>query len=140
MMDTVRGRKPQDEDYRRLLEFRTGLRRFIRWSEELAATADLTPTQHQLLLCVRGHPRPDGPTISEVTEYLLLAHNTVVELVDRAQGAELLRRVPDATDRRAVRLVLTERGKKRLESLAMATMEELSRFFPQMDRLWRDLR
>lgn len=137
-MRTTR-RKPQDEDYRRLLEFRTGLRRFIRWSEELAASAGLTPAQHQLLLCVRGHPHRDGPTITEVADYLLLAHNTVVELVDRAQEANLLRRLPDATDRRVVRLRLTRQGLQRLESLAMATMEELSRFFPQITRLWRDL-
>lgn len=139
-METLVRTKPRDDDYRRLLEFRTGLRRFIRWSEELAVSAGLTPAQHQLLLCVRGHANPDGPTISEVADYLFLAHNTAVELVDRAQRASLLRRVPDATDRRAVRLRLTHQGTKRLEALAMATMEELSRFFPQMSRLWRDLK
>jgi hypothetical protein len=44
--------------YERLLRFRTGLRRFLRWSAEQAATAGLTPAQHQLLLAVRGHPDP----------------------------------------------------------------------------------
>ena len=139
-MQTITRRKPHDEDYRRLLEFRTGLRRFIRWSEELAVSAGLTPAQHQLLLCVRGHPHRDGPTISEAADYLLLAHNTVVELVDRAEEANLLKRLPDATDRRVVRLRLTRPGAQRLESLALATMEELSRFFPQISRLWKDLK
>lgn len=92
-----------------------------------------------LLLCVRGHPYPGGRTISEVADYLVLAHNTAVELVDRAQEANLLQRVRDTTDRRAVRLRLTRQGSQRLESLAMATMDELARFFPQIDRLWRDL-
>jgi hypothetical protein len=48
--------KPSDEDYRRLLELRTGLRRFLRWSEQHAQAAGLTPAQHQLLLAIRGHP------------------------------------------------------------------------------------
>src|SRR4051794_33022640 len=41
--------KPTDEDYRRLLELRTGLRRFLRWSEQHARSAGLPPAQHQLL-------------------------------------------------------------------------------------------
>jgi hypothetical protein len=44
--------------YERLLRFRAGLRRFVRWSAEQAALASLTPTQHQLLLAIRGHPDP----------------------------------------------------------------------------------
>lgn len=131
--------KPRTEDYRKLLEFRTGLRRFLHWSEGLARSAGLTPSQHQLLLCIRGHGDPDGPTISDVAEYLLLAHNSAVELVDRAEEAGLVKRVPDASDRRVVRLQLTRSGKNRLESLAAATLEELSRFFPQLSRLWSDL-
>ena len=44
-----------DADYRRLLLFRTGLRRFERWSQERAAEVDLTSAQHQLMLAIRGH-------------------------------------------------------------------------------------
>ncbi|MGH9036659.1 MAG: MarR family winged helix-turn-helix transcriptional regulator, partial [Acidimicrobiia bacterium] len=57
-----------EPDYRRLLEFRTGLRRFLSWSEQQAAAVGLTPMQHQLLLAVRGHPHPSGPTVREVAE------------------------------------------------------------------------
>ena len=42
--------RPTDEDYQRLLELRTGLRRFLRWSEQQAEAAGVTPAQHQLLL------------------------------------------------------------------------------------------
>ena len=73
-----------EEDYRRLLAFRTGVRRFLKWSERQARAAGLTPKQHQLLLAVRGHDDPRGPTIKEASEYLLLRHNSTVELVDRA--------------------------------------------------------
>ena len=57
---------PSNEDYRRLLELRTGLRRFLRWSERQAQAAGLTPAQHQLLLAIRGHPDPRGPTVGDV--------------------------------------------------------------------------
>ena len=45
-----------DEDYQRLLAFRSELREFLRWSEQAADEAGLTPALHQLLLVVRGHP------------------------------------------------------------------------------------
>ena len=40
----------RDADYEDLLALRTGLRRFLRWSEQQAEEAGLTPAQHQLLL------------------------------------------------------------------------------------------
>src|SRR2546423_727204 len=54
-----------DSDYRRLLEFRDGIRRFLRWSEGEAAAVGLTAAQHQLLLAVRGHGTGRDPTIGE---------------------------------------------------------------------------
>jgi DNA-binding MarR family transcriptional regulator len=62
--------------YKRLLDFRTGLRRFLRWSADQAATAGVTPAQHQLLLAIRGHPDPAGPTIRDVAGYLLVRHHS----------------------------------------------------------------
>ena len=128
-----------DSDYQQLLEFRTGLRRFLRWSERLAATAGLTPMQHQLLLAVRGHPDSRGPTISDVAGYLLVRHHSVVQLVDRAERLGLVTRVPDAADGRIVRLALSEEGIARLEDLAAATKEELSRMGSRLVGLWRGL-
>ena len=81
-----------DESYAQLLALRTGLRRFQRWSEQQAADAGLTPAQHQLLLAIRGHSDPRGPTIGEVADYLLLRHHSTVGLVDRADAAGLVTR------------------------------------------------
>jgi hypothetical protein len=50
----------EQRHYERLLDFRTGLRRSLRWSADQAAMAGVTPTQHQLLLAIRGHPDPAG--------------------------------------------------------------------------------
>ena len=128
-----------DTEYLRLLEFRTGLRRFLRWSREQAAAVGLTPAQHQLLLAIRGHDDPRGPTIGEVADYLLLRHHSAVELVDRAATAGLVKRAPDPDDQRVVRLKLTPLGARRLERLAALHLEELGRLVPRMQAIWKGL-
>lgn len=124
---------PNDEDYARLLEFRDSLRRFLRWSEEQAEAAGLTPAQHQLLLAVRANT--GDPTIGEVADHLLLRHHSAVGLVDRTVRAGLLKRVPDPVDHRVVRLRLTPTGAARLRRLAAAHLEELRRLAPAVARL-----
>ncbi len=116
-----------DATYARLLALRTSLRRFERWSERQARTAGLTPAQHQLLLAIRGHGDQRGPTVGEVADYLLLRHHSVVELVDRADAAGLIRRERDSDDHRIVRLHLTAVGAQRLEALSALHLEELER-------------
>jgi DNA-binding MarR family transcriptional regulator len=137
---TVTPVSPLDQrQYEQLLSFRTGLRRFLRWSAEQARAAGLTPAQHQLLLAIRGHPDPAGPTIGEVAQSLLLRHHSTVELVDRAQAAGLVERHPDTTDSRVVRLSLTPLGTNRLETLTAMHLEELARLEPQLQGLWHGL-
>ncbi len=132
-------RPVQDDDYRRLLEFRTGLRRFIHWSEEQARAVGLSPAQHQLLLAIRGHADTRGPTIGDVADYLLLRHHSAVELVDRAEDAGLVRRVHDRDDHRIVRLRLTARGADKLRRLTAVTLEELARLSPRLRPVWAGL-
>ena len=128
-----------DSDYQRLLEFRDGLRRFLRFSEDQATAVGLTPAQHQLLLAIRGHPDTEGPTISEVVDHLLLRHHSVVGLVDRAEAAGLVRRSSDPHDGRVVRLGVTRLGERRLEELTAPHLEELRRLTPRLRALWADL-
>jgi DNA-binding MarR family transcriptional regulator len=128
-----------DADYERLLEFRTGLRRFLRWSEEQAQAAGVSPVQHQLLLAIRGHPDARGPTIGDVAEYLLVRHHSAVELIDRAVTAGLVRRRQDRDDHRVVRLQLTARGAEKLRRLTAVTLEELARLSPRLRPVWSGL-
>jgi DNA-binding MarR family transcriptional regulator len=131
--------EPTDADYRRLLELRTGLRRFLRWSERQAEAAGLTPAQHQLLLAVRGHDDPRGPTVGDVAGHLLLRHHSAVGLVDRAEAAGLLVRTADAANPSAVRLRLTAEGAARLEALSEQHLEEIAHLSPTMHALWEAL-
>ncbi len=128
-----------DADYEDLLALRTGLRRFLRWSEQQAEATGLTPAQHQLLLAIRGHPDRRGPTIGELADYLLLRHHSAVGLVDRAEEAGLVTRSRDAEDQRVVRLQLTAEGEEHLEALSAAHMEELHRLALKLPSAWRGL-
>lgn len=128
-----------DATYSRLLALRTGLRAFQSWSERQARAAGLTPAQHQLLLAVRGHPDPRGPTIGEVADYLILQHHSAVGLVDRAEAAGLVTRTRAVDDHRVVRLRLTDEGAQRLETLSAAHLEELDRLVPEISGLWQGL-
>lgn len=112
--------------YQRLLQFRTGLRRFLHWSAEQAERAGLTPAQHQLLLAVRGHHSESRPTIGDIAGYLMLRHHSAVGLVDRAVKAGLVERQEDAGDRRIVRVGLTPLGEHTLQQLTAAHLEEIT--------------
>lgn len=126
-----------DADFERLLAFRDGLRRFLHWSDEQARRVGLTGAQHQLLLAVRGHGTP--PSIGELAQHLLLRHHSAVELVDRAVASGLLERVADPDDHRIVRVRLTRSGNEKVEALAAAHLEELSRLRAPFAGLWEDL-
>lgn len=106
-----------DEDYQRLLAFRSELRSFLRWSEQAAHNAGLTPSLHQLLLVVRGYPTAPGPTIGQAAQELQIRHHSVVELAQRAETAGLICRDRDTVDHRRVHLTLTSHGRKQLEAL-----------------------
>jgi DNA-binding MarR family transcriptional regulator len=127
------------DDFTRLLELRTGLRRFLRWSEQQAKSAGLTPAKHQLLLAVRGHPDPSGPTVSEIADYLVLRHHSAVGLIDRAEADGLVKRNADARSKSVVRITLTPVGVDKLDGLAEAHLEELAHLAPTMQALWRAL-
>lgn len=123
------------DDFANLLEFRTMLRRFERWSEQQARAVGLTPTQHQLLLAVKGHKDRRGPTIRELADYLLLRHHSTVELVNRVEAGNLVRRLGDPDDARVVRVRLTELGEDRLAQLTTMHIAELRRLAPILDHL-----
>jgi DNA-binding MarR family transcriptional regulator len=129
--------KLSDDDFGRLLAFRNGLRRFQRWSEEEARAVGLTPSQHQLMLAVRGNG--GSPSIGDLAGHLMLRHHSVVELVDRAVRAGLVERFSDDGDQRVVRLRLTPAGDAKLTALAAAHLEELSRLRPRFQSLWDQL-
>jgi len=115
-----------DEDFAELLALRDELRRFLHWSEVQAQSVGLTDAQHQLLLAIRGHSvEGQAPTVGDVARHLMLRHHSAVELVQRAESAGLVKRIADPTDRRRVRLELSEAGVRALAKLTAAHVDEL---------------
>jgi DNA-binding MarR family transcriptional regulator len=113
-----------ERDYRALADFRNLLRWFLRFSENEARAHGLSPSQHQLLLAIRGHRGP-APTIADMAEALQQRHHSTSELVARAVAAGLVTRTMDPADRRRQYLTLTPRGRTLLEALATAHRREL---------------
>jgi DNA-binding MarR family transcriptional regulator len=115
------------QDFEALAEFRFGIRRYLRFSEEIVRGHGLTPQHYQLLLALKGFPGREWATMREVADRLQLRHHSVVELVNRAQKQGLVVRAPDPTDARAVRVELTEDGQSILGRLSALHRDELRR-------------
>lgn len=116
-----------DDDYRALAAFRAGLRRFVRFSEDAARAAGLSPQQHQLLLAVRGHDGPEPPTIGDLADALQIRHHSAVGLIDRMEDGGLVRRERSAIDSRRVHVAISPAGEDVLRSLTAAHRQELRR-------------
>jgi DNA-binding MarR family transcriptional regulator len=124
-----------DEDYQRLLAFRSELRSFLRWSEQMADNAGLTPSLHQLLLVIRGYPTAPGPTIGQAAEELHIRHHSAVELARRAETTGLISRERDPEDRRRMYLGLTSRGRQQLETLTRQHLERIPGLAHTLERV-----
>src|SRR3954468_381134 len=93
--DAPIGAPLRKQEFEALAQFRFGIRRYLRFSEETVRRDGLTPQQYQLLLVLKGFPGRDWATVREVADRLQLRHHSVVELVNRAQGEGLVERASD---------------------------------------------
>jgi len=118
-------------EYETLADFRYALRQFLRFSENAAESAGVTPQQHQALLAIRGFAA-GGITISDLAERLQVRHHSAVGLVDRLVKQDLVKRKQDRNDRRTIHLALTTRGQKVLEKLSAAHREQIRKFMPRL--------
>ena len=128
-----------DRDYQALARFRHALRVFQRFSEDAARRAGTTPAQHQLLLAIRGHRGDRPPVVGDIADALQLRHHSVVELIDRADAAGLVRRTADPADQRRQQVRLTDAGRELLEALSKTHRDELRRFRAEMFDVLREL-
>ena len=63
--------------------------------------------------------------IGNIAEWLLIRHNSAVELVTRCERNGWVERVRDESDRRAVLVQLTPKGESVLRNLSAVHMQEL---------------
>lgn len=113
------------QDFEMLAEFRYQLRRFLRFSEELASAHGITSLQYLLLLQIQGFPGRDWATIAELAERLQSQHHGVVALATRCAKAGLIVRLPGRDDKRCVEVHLTEKGRQLVARLAQLHQEHV---------------
>ncbi len=121
-------------EFRALAEFRYQIRQFLNGSEQAARAAGLEPQQYLFLLALRGLPARRTATIRELAERVQLRHHSAVEMVNRLERQQLLRRERSRADRRQVILHLTPRAEKILSRLARQRIEELRTAAPALVR------
>jgi len=115
------------QDFEALAQFRFGIRRYLRFSEETVRGHGVTPQQYQLMLAIKGFPGRDWAVVRELADRLQLRHHSVVELVNRAERQGLVQRTTEPDDGRAVRVVLTDEGEALLGRLSALHRDELRR-------------
>jgi DNA-binding MarR family transcriptional regulator len=119
--------------YRAHAVFRRALREFLRFSEAAARAEGVTPEQHQLLLALRGAPE-GWLHVGDVARELLIAPHSAAGLVERAAARGLVVKAVDPSDRRSVRVYLTERGRQIVARLTRRHRAELRRLWAQIPR------
>ena len=133
-------RKPiSKSQYENLAAFRFALRKFLRFSEDAAGAAGLTPQQHQALLAIKGFPGRDHVTVGELAERLQIKPHSAVGLIDRLVLENLVERDASAEDRRQVHIRLTSRGEGMLQELSSLHREQLRLIGPELSALLQRL-
>lgn len=114
-------------DYEQLAEFRYKIRKFLRFSESAVRELDIKPQQYLLLLAIKGYPMRDYATPGELAERLQITHHACVELTNRCEELNLVKRRANPDDGRSVLIDLTIQGGRILETLADNHVEEIRR-------------
>ena len=83
------------------------------WARVLKESADLTLVQYNVLRILRG-AGAEGLWAGELGERLVTRSPDVTRIVDRLEKRGLVRRSADPSDRRAVRVHITDAGRERI--------------------------
>lgn len=90
------------------------MRKISRIYTEGLSGHEVTPAQLFVLSCLEQR---DGQKPSELAEEVHLDASSMTGLLDRTEKAQLIRRMRDPEDRRALRIYLTPQGEQVLERL-----------------------
>ena len=112
-------------DFEILADFRYQIRKFVRFSEQVARKHGITPRQYLLLLHIKGYPGRDWATVGELAERLQAQHHGVVALISRCEKQGFVERRRSSEDRRRIEIHLLEKGERVLDELARLHRAEL---------------
>ncbi|MBE0623081.1 MAG: MarR family transcriptional regulator [Burkholderiales bacterium] len=112
-------------DFETLADFRYQIRKFVRFSEQLALKHGIKPQQYQLLLQIRGYPGRDWATVGELAERLQSQHHGVVALISRCEKLGLVERHRSSEDKRRIEIRLLAKGNNLVNKIARLHRAEL---------------
>lgn len=123
-------------DYPGGAKLRRALRQLEVRTEEVCRAHGLSTDQYLLLLAIKGAPSgSESASISELAEWLRLAHNGVAERVRRAERVGLVTRERTDEDRRVTRVRLTPDADRRLGGAYRALGEEIDHLYAHLGQL-----
>jgi len=102
--------------------------------ERRAAEHDVSMIQTRLL----GVLRDRRPTINELAQLLALDKSSTSGLVDRAERRGLVVRIPSTTDRRSVKVTLTDAGRSLVAQVSASFEADVSTLVDRLPRSDRD--
>ncbi|NUT46351.1 MAG: MarR family transcriptional regulator [Saccharothrix sp.] len=100
---------------------------------EFVGRFDLEPGEFDVLTTLRRAGSPQGMTAGAFLSASLVTAGAITNRVDRMQAKGLVRRVPDAADRRVVRITLTDRGRRLVDGMLAEHMGQYARLLEPLD-------
>lgn len=95
-------------------------RRLHRIQKRHMVPLGITPAQSRLLRLVSHYEGEPAPRMADLAARLEVVPRAVTTLVDGLEAAECVRRAPDPTNRRVIRIELTDTGRATLRRLRNA--------------------
>lgn len=90
----------------------------------------VTPGQYSVLKCLW---KDNGQTVKQLAEHLYLDSSTVTGILDRMEQKGLIKKTADPKDRRALQVLLTEKGQALEEPLSQAILNANKKAVQQMN-------
>jgi DNA-binding MarR family transcriptional regulator len=129
------------QEYYSLASLRYRLRKFLRFSKDLASSrAKLTPEQYEALLALKAFSTEDGMTVGQLSERVQVKHHTAVSLTDKLAARNLVTKRRGSPDRRYVHVKLTARGATLVTKLAAAHRREIRKHAAQLIKSLNNLK
>ncbi|MET8472965.1 MarR family transcriptional regulator [Streptomyces sp. NPDC006422] len=107
-------------------------RRLQRIQRRQLEPVGITPAQSRLLRTLVHYETP--PRMADLAERLEVVPRAVTTTVDGLESADLVRRVPDPTNRRVIRIELTDKGRAALRELRSARRAAAEEILAPLDK------
>lgn len=99
-------------------------------SKKLQKLSGLTTSQ---LLVLEAISKLENPTPSSIAREILLSQGTVTNLIDRMEKRGLVKREKSESDRRSVRVAITEEGQSRYQDSPDLLQDDFLAKFRELD-------